>query len=38
MNNFLNSQKLVSIKVINATLLFNVLQELQLQIEHANAY
>ena len=38
MNNFLNSQKLVSIKVVNTTLLFNVLQELQSQIEHANAY
>ena len=41
-NYFLNSpQKLVSIKVTtinNSFIIFNVLQELQLQTEHANAY
>ena len=37
-NYFLNSQKLVSIKVTKTTLLFNMLQELYLQIERENAY
>ena len=41
-NHFLNSpQKLVSIIVTtlnNSFIIFNVLQELQLQTEHANAY
>ena len=37
-NYFFNSQKLVSIKVTKTTILFNVLEELWLQIEHVNAY